>query len=116
MRGEEWTIYDALGDPAQGRELLRRMDSGEETETADGRFSFYKTGRLRVSADDADVRPMGVEQSNSSLVFDEEMVLKAFRKLEPGLNPELEMLRFLTEREFPNIAALHGWYGYDGAR
>jgi maltokinase len=114
VRGEEWTVYDALGDPAQARELLRRMDSGEETETADGRFSFHKTDLLRVSADDADVRPMGVEQSNSSLVFDEEMVLKVFRKLEPGVNPELEMLRFLTGHEFPNIAPLHGWYEYEG--
>ena len=83
-------------------------------ETADGRFSFFKTGLMRVSADDADVRPIGVEQSNSSLVFDEEMVLKVFRKLEPGVNPELEMLRFLTEHEFPNIAPLHGWYEYEG--
>jgi maltokinase len=38
-----------------------------------------------------------------------------FRKLEPGVNPELEMLRFLTEHEFENIAPLHGWYEYEGA-
>ena len=42
-------------------------------------------------------------------------MLKVFRKLEPGINPELEVLRFLTDREFPNIAPLHGWYDYDGA-
>jgi trehalose synthase-fused probable maltokinase len=114
VRGDEWTVYDALGDPAQARELLRRMDSCEETETADGRFSFYKTDLLKTSADEADVRLMGVEQSNSSLVFDEEMVIKVFRKLEPGVNPELEMLRFLTEHQFPNVAPLHGWYEYEG--
>jgi trehalose synthase-fused probable maltokinase len=57
---------------------------------------------------------MGVEQSNSSLVFGDELVLKVFRKLEAGLNPELEMLRFLTARGFPNIAPLYGWYEYDG--
>jgi maltokinase len=114
VRGEEWTVYDAVSDPAQARELLRRMDFGEETETADGRFSFHKTDLLTASADDADVRPIGVEQSNSSLVFDEGMVLKVFRKLEPGVNPELEMLRFLTVHDFPNIAPLHGWYEYEG--
>jgi trehalose synthase-fused probable maltokinase len=48
-------------------------------------------------------------------VFDERVVLKVFRKLEPGINPELEMLGFLTAREFPNIAPLHGWYEYEGA-
>lgn len=114
VRGEEWTVYDAIGDPDQARELLRRMDAQEETETADGRFSFYKTDLLSTAGDEVPVRMMGVEQSNSSLVFDDELVLKVFRKLEPGVNPELEMLRFLTEHQFPNIAPLHGWYEYEG--
>jgi len=57
---------------------------------------------------------MGAEQSNSSIVFDEAHVLKVFRRLEAGDNPELEMLRFLTEREFPNIAELVGWFDYTG--
>ena len=60
------------------------------------------------------MRPIGVEQSNSSLVVGERLMLKVFRKLEPGINPELEMLRFLTAHRFPNIASLYGWYEYDG--
>jgi maltokinase len=55
-----------------------------------------------------------VEQSNTSLILDERLVLKVFRRLEPGDNPELEMLRFLTAHEFGNIAALAGWYAYAG--
>ena len=43
-------------------------------------------------------------------------MLKVFRKLEPGINPELEMLRFLTEHGFENIAPLQGWYEYEGRR
>ena len=50
----------------------------------------------RNLAETTNVRLMGVEQSNSSLVFDDRLVLKVFRKLEPGVNPELEVLRFLT--------------------
>ena len=57
---------------------------------------------------------MGAEQSNSSIVFGEQQVLKVFRRVEPGLNPELEMLRFLSSRGFPNIATLTGWYDYSG--
>jgi maltokinase len=57
---------------------------------------------------------MGVEQSNSSIVFADETVLKVFRRLEPGINPELEMLRFLTEHEFESIAPLQGYYEYEG--
>jgi predicted trehalose synthase len=60
------------------------------------------------------IRPMGAEQSNSSIVFGEEQVLKVFRRIEPGVNPELEMLRFLSTRGFQNIATLTGWYDYSG--
>jgi maltokinase len=60
------------------------------------------------------MREMGAEQSNSSFVFGEELVLKVFRRLEPGVNPELEMLRFLSTRGFPNTAVLAGWYEYAG--
>jgi trehalose synthase-fused probable maltokinase len=59
-------------------------------------------------------RPIESEQSNSSIVFDEELILKVFRRLEPGINPELELLRFLTEHGFENIAQLGGWYSYSG--
>ena len=54
------------------------------------------------------------EQSNSSVVFDEALILKVFRRLEPGVNPELELLRFLTEHGFAHIAPLAGWYAYAG--
>jgi predicted trehalose synthase len=64
--------------------------------------------------DDVSARVMGVEQSNSSVVFDDRHVLKVFRKLEPGVNPELEVLRFLTSRRFAHIPPLHGWYEYEG--
>ena len=57
---------------------------------------------------------MGAEQSNSSIVFGEQQVLKVFRRVEPGVNPELEMLRFLSTRGFRNIATLTGWYDYSG--
>ena len=60
------------------------------------------------------MRPVGVEQSNSSVVFGDELILKAFRRVEPGVNPELELLRFLSERGFPNVAPLAGWYEWEG--
>ena len=40
--------------------------------------------------------------------------MKVFRRLEAGINPELELLRFLTEKGFGNIAQLAGWYAYQG--
>ncbi len=40
--------------------------------------------------------------------------MKAIRRIEPGVNPELELLRFLSARGFPHIAELAGWYEVDG--
>ncbi|HEX4012167.1 MAG TPA: hypothetical protein VHX62_19250 [Solirubrobacteraceae bacterium] len=111
---EEWVAVDAIADPELTRELLHQIDAERTLEGEAGAFRFQRvelTGPLPL---DAPVRPMGVEQSNSSIVFGDETVLKVFRRLEPGINPELELLQFLTRRQFANIAPLQGWYEYDG--
>jgi maltokinase len=112
---EGWTVYDALADPATGRELLHRMRSGSQETVEEGtlRFRWAASAGAELGGT-VDVRPVGVEQSNSSIVFGEALILKAFRRVEPGVNPELELLRFLSERGFPNIAPLAGWYEFEG--
>ncbi|MDA0184483.1 phosphotransferase [Solirubrobacter phytolaccae] len=102
-------VYDALADPETGRELLKAMAANRDA----GDFAFRWTAD-HVPDDDVEVRPVGVEQSNTSIVFGSELIMKAIRRIEPGVNPELELLRFLTKRGFPHIAALHGWYEVDG--
>jgi maltokinase len=110
-----WTVYDGLADPALGRELLHRMRSESELPVEDGVLSFHWASSATVAlGGTVDVRPVGVEQSNSSIVFGEELILKAFRRVEPGENPELELLRFLSARGFPHIAPLTGWYEFEG--
>ena len=113
-RTEDWTVYDALADPREALELVQRMDAGEEIETAHGRLGFHHAVEPLNLAPGTSARLMGVEQSNSSVVLDDRIALKVFRKLESGINPELEVLRFLTSRGFPNIASLQGWYEYEG--
>jgi trehalose synthase-fused probable maltokinase len=83
-------------------------------ERDDSEVQFCWDGHERP-APDARVRAMNVEQSNSSLVFDERFSLKVFRRVEAGTNPELEMLRFLDDHGFRHIARLEGSYGYRGA-
>lgn len=104
--------------------LLRTIEEGRELEGAHGRFSFRRVGaevappdgpvRIETPTTVEPVRSIGAEQSNTSIVFGDRLILKLFRKLESGINPELEMLRFLTARSYPNIAPLHGWYEYEG--
>jgi maltokinase len=61
-----------------------------------------------VPAEGAHVRSFGVEQSNSCVVLDELHVLKLYRRLEAGPNPELELLRALGAQRFPNVPRLEG--------
>jgi trehalose synthase-fused probable maltokinase len=110
-----WTVYDALADPAHGRELLHRMRSNTEVQVEQDEFAFRWAQSAGAGlGGTVDVRPVGVEQSNSSVVFGEDLILKAFRRVEPGINPELELLRFLSARGFPHIAPLAGWYEVEG--
>jgi maltokinase len=110
-----WTIYDALADPALARELLHSMRRSDELSAGEGTLRFRWAEQAEAGLGGAvEVRPIGVEQSNSSIVFGESLILKAFRKLEAGVNPELELLRFLSDRGFRHIAPLAAWYEYAG--
>jgi maltokinase len=108
------TVYDAFADPEASKELGRLLAASARVEGERATVEFQWPEGVEPPAAGASVRAMGAEQSNTSVVFDDALVLKAFRRLEAGDNPELEMLRFLTERGFPNIAALAGWYAYQG--
>lgn len=62
------------------------------------------------------VRALGAEQSNSSVVVDEELLVKVFRKLQPGANPDVEVPAALAGVGFDDVVApVAGWQeqGYD---
>ncbi|MDO8213065.1 hypothetical protein [Conexibacter sp. CPCC 206217] len=110
----EATVYDALVDP-QAIDGLSAMLREQASVGDESRVAFrWLDDTSAPPLGDPPARPMGAEQSNSSVVLDERLVLKAFRRLEPGENPELEMVRFLTAHGFPHIAQLGGWYEYAG--
>jgi maltokinase len=107
--------FDGLEDPQVARELVSAMRSGLTLQGAEGIVEFAPIeGFAGLGRELLEARPVGADQSNTSVVFDDELILKVFRRLEPGINPELEMLRFLTEHGFANIAPLGGWYAYSG--
>jgi len=110
-------IYDALGPPGFADALLSAMARRR-------RFNGPK-GTLVGSTNKAFIRLRGpetikleanlstAEQSNNSVVFGERLILKVFRRVEEGTNPELELGRFLTERtNFTQIAPLAGALEY----
>ena len=55
------------------------------------------------------------EQSNSSIVFGDRYILKLFRKLEPGINPDIEIGHYLTEHKFAHTPAVLGALEYRDA-
>jgi predicted trehalose synthase len=114
--GSDDDPFDGLAEDAGiAREIVSAMRTGLTLQGSEGvaEFSpaedFSALGRGLGAA-----RLVSSEQSNSSVVFDESLILKVFRRLEPGINPELEMLRFLTDQGFHNVPALGGWYSYSG--
>jgi trehalose synthase-fused probable maltokinase len=106
---------DALDEPRHVRELVHVVRASRTTPAEQGVVQFSTVeGSAGLGQELREVRRVSGEQSNTSVIFDDELILKVFRRLEAGINPELELLRFLTEKRFENIAQLVGWYAYQG--
>jgi maltokinase len=113
--GPDEGIHDALADDSPAREIPHMIRSGAKVSGNEGTIEFQAVpGFAGLGRELTVARRIEGEQSNTSVVFDDELILKIFRRLEAGLNPELELLRFLSEREFPHVPTLGGWYAYVG--
>jgi maltokinase len=109
-------VYEALADPALIRELFHLMRGNGTLAAGDGTLDFCGSDRLTAESPAFEsVRPLDLEQSNSSVVVNDELIVKAYRRLEPGMNPELEMLRFFIHHSFEHVPRLVGWWSYAGA-
>lgn len=110
---------DAFREPRDGegiwRALAALMAIGGEAQARIGRFVFTSAPGLReVLPADPDAigrmaeRRLGVEQSNTSVVLGDQLMLKCYRLLEAGVNPEVEVNAFLTEVGFRGAPRLCG--------
>src|SRR4051794_36757562 len=98
-----WTVYDALADPALGRELLHRIRQGDDVPLEEGALRFrWAESAAAGAAGTVDVRPVGGEQSNSSVGFGEEVILKAVRRGQPPGHPPPGVLGFLSPPRPPH--------------
>lgn len=58
----------------------------------------------------AEERPLGRDQSNTSVVLGDRLLLKGYRRIQTGLNPDLELTAYLSEEAaFPGVPRLAGW-------
>ena len=95
--------------------IVRAMADGAQLRGLRGSFSCSRTAALdellpsaSLSAAALGERRLGVEQSNTSVVLDDRLILKLYRLLEPGLNPDLEVSLFLADAGFADTPATAG--------
>jgi maltose alpha-D-glucosyltransferase / alpha-amylase len=115
-----WLVYDALYDPSVARGLLEQIGTRKRTAGRHGRLngtptSFYRALRRPVQVIDGELAPATsrAEQSNTSIIFGDRLILKVYRRLEPGTNPDLEVGRVLTDAGFEHTPAVAGWLSYE---
>jgi maltokinase len=102
--GPGWTVYDALHDPQLTRRLLQAMAGGETI----GQLSFAAEPDAVIDTG-LDSLVLTGEQSNTSMIFGEEAILKVFRRPHAGPNPDLEIPRALHRAGSPHVAPPLGW-------
>jgi 1,4-alpha-glucan branching enzyme len=107
---------DALRDPAFVRGLVRAVERGERFPGRAGELVAFRTGTFAEpdwsAAAAEEPRVAGTEQSNSSVFLGERLILKLYRRLLAGVNPDLEVSEFLTVAGFPNAAPVAGGLTY----
>ncbi|MFB3902063.1 MAG: maltose alpha-D-glucosyltransferase [Acidobacteriota bacterium] len=114
--GEEAAvIYDPVFEPGFASALLsflraRRSIKGDAGDLEG--WTSREARRLASSAESLNPSTVQAEQSNTSVVYGDHFIFKLFRKVEVGLNPDLEIGRFLTERGFAHIARFAGALEY----
>lgn len=97
------TGFDAMVDPQAAGRLLALVDASDQIDGV--RFRREPGADLGPGTP---VRVLRAEQSNTSVVFGEHSILKVFRRLTPGINPDIELTRALADN--PYITPLLGSY------
>ncbi|MFD9443777.1 maltokinase [Streptomyces sp. NPDC060006] len=98
------TVYDALQEPRSADLLLERL----RTPGTAGPLRFERDAKVAVPTG-LTPRLLDVEQSNSSLVYGNSYILKLFRRVQPGINPDLEVPWALARQGCNRVPAPVAW-------
>ena len=106
MNGQEGYLVDALHQEDFRKLLFDKIVTSDEN--SKDKLKFHK-GKALLDKEYISSKFMGVEQSNTSIIFNDTLVLKIFRRIYVATNPDYEISRFLTERmDFKSSPAYTG--------
>src|SRR5262249_20871334 len=110
-------LYDAVFDKGFCKSLVEMIARRRHLRGTAGEFVAMPTRTMKEESLGAvtklEVASMRAEQSNSSIVFGDKLILKLFRRTETGINPDFEIGYFLTERVgFPHTPTVAGTVEY----
>ncbi|HSX71673.1 MAG TPA: putative maltokinase, partial [Pseudomonas sp.] len=103
-------LTDAFSVPDFTYEVLAHLHGHQVLPAGNGEIHFLPTAKFAEypAVPGEEVQVISAEQSNSSVIIGERMVLKLVRRLFPGVHPEAEMGGFLTARGYANVAPMLG--------
>jgi maltose alpha-D-glucosyltransferase/alpha-amylase len=110
-------VADAAWDENFCRSLIEAIGSGNEVSAERGKIQFTATHAYRAVRDEAGedftLSAQRAQGTNTTLRIGEKLFLKIYRRLQPGVSPELEIGRYLTDVvHFPNIVPVAGAVEY----
>ncbi len=114
----EGLLYDAMWNPLAMQTLLRAIGNGSQFAGEKGTLQASSTTAYETIVPSHGIgtpRVLNAEQSNTSVAFGEQAILKLYRRLQPGLNPDWEIGRYLTSCGFPHSPAVGGAIEYVGS-
>ncbi len=100
--------YDAVHDREAAACWLRAFAAANGGDGRAGRFRFHRLPGHDLDVDAHSTLFSG-EQSNSSMTFGDDALLKVFRKVTAGVNPDVQVHDVLTRAEATQVARLYGW-------
>jgi maltose alpha-D-glucosyltransferase/alpha-amylase len=102
-------LHDAIAREDVRQALLQIIAQNGEIATQQGTLTGRASSGVSLAGETLPGRTGSAEQSNTSILYDAKLIMKLFRRLEPGENPDTEIGRFLTETaHFPRIAPFMG--------
>jgi maltose alpha-D-glucosyltransferase / alpha-amylase len=118
--GAEGILYDACAHSQFAKFLCEALPRRRVFNDGTAQFRSFATDYARNGACERAIAPLESTlnhglHSNTTFAIGDKYFLKLFRRLEPGINPDLETSRFLNEKGFLNVPKLAGWADLEAA-